>query len=103
MIHPRPKPLSSYPAHEKNSLEQIPILTYEVGDLAKMFAYAHRYRLVDKDRSKGYKIEARIAASDVIAQMVVMCDREGWDFWEVKKLGEERFREKIERHRLYKE
>jgi hypothetical protein len=64
-----------------------------------MFAYAHRYRLVDKEKSKGYRIEARIAASDVIAQMVVMCEREGWNFYELIKLGKERFIEKIERHR----
>jgi hypothetical protein len=103
MIHPRPKPLSSYPAHEKNSLEQIPIITYELGDLAKMFVYAQRYAWVDKEKSRGYRLEAKIAASDVIAQMVVMCEREGWNFWEVKRLGEERFREKIERHRKHGE
>jgi len=98
MIYPRPKPLSSYHAHEKTCLEQLPIMTYELGDLAKMLSYENRYK-EDKRRSRIYNAESQIAMSDLLAQCVLMCERAGWDFWQLKKLGEQRFREKIDRHR----
>jgi hypothetical protein len=74
-------------------------MTYELGDLAKMLTYEMRYREVNNERSRIYKAEAQTAMSDLLAQCVLMCEREGWNFWEVKKLGESRFKEKIERHR----
>ena len=74
-------------------------MTYELGDLAKMLTYEKRYREVNNERSRIYKAEAQTALSDLLTQCVLMCERGGWDFWVTKKLGEERFREKVERHR----
>jgi hypothetical protein len=99
MIHPAPKRLIDLNTHEKSSLEQFAVLTYEIGDLAKMLTYAKRYAWVDIGRSKTYKVEAQLAMSDTLAQLVLMCQREGWDFWHLARLGQERMREKVERHR----
>jgi hypothetical protein len=99
MIHPTPKRLIDLPTHETSSLEQFSVLTYEVGDLAKNLTYVKRYAWVDQGRSRIHKVEAEIAMSDVLAQLVLMCQREGWDFWHLARLGQERMREKVERHR----
>jgi hypothetical protein len=99
MIHPTPKRLIDLNIHEKTSLEQFAVLTYEIGDLAKMLTYVRRYAWVSDDRSRLYKKEAEIAMSDTLAQLVLMCQREGWDFWTLARLGQERMREKVQRHR----
>ena len=99
MIHPTPKRLIDLNTHEKTSLEQFAVVTYELGDLAKNLTYVRRYDWVDKERSRLYKVEAELAMSDVLAQLVLMCQREGWDFWGLARLGQERMREKVERHR----
>jgi hypothetical protein len=99
MIHPTPKRLIDLNTHEKTSLEQFAVLTYEIGDLAKNLTYAKRYAWVSDDRSRLYKKEAEIAMSDVLAQLILMCQREGWDLWTLARLGQERMREKVERHR----
>jgi hypothetical protein len=99
MIHPTPKRLIDLDTHEKTSLEQFAVLTYEIGDLAKMLTYVKRYAWVDSGHSKAYKKEAELAMSDTLAQLVLMCQREGWDFWHLARLGQERMREKVERHR----
>jgi len=69
----------------------IPIMTYELGDLAKCLMFAKRRPQLEKE----YKAEARIATSDLVAQCIVMCERLGWDFYEVVHLGEDRCIEKI--------
>jgi len=102
MLDPTPQRLIDLPTHENTSIEQIPILTYELGDLSKNLTYVQRYSWTGKDTT-GYKIEAKIAMSDLLAQLMLMCEREGWNFWELVKLGKERFTEKVERHRRYKE
>ncbi len=97
VLYPMRKALTAYPIHETSSLETCNILTYELGDAVKMFVYAERYNNPD------YLIEARISLSDVLAQIQLLCDRHGWQFWQLKRLGVERFVEKVERHRALNE
>ena len=78
-------------------------MTYELGDLAKMLTYEKRYREVNNERSRIYKAEAQSALSDLLAQCVLMCEREGWNFYELIALGKDRFVEKITRHREHGE
>jgi len=68
-------------------------MMYELGDMSKMFFYAMRYN------EPAYKIEAKISLSDLLAQCILVCEKEGWDFDKVKQMGIERMLERIERHR----
>ena len=99
MIHPTPKRLIDLPTHETNSHEQFEVIAYELGDLARGLNYTRRYRWTDKQRALGWRLDAETAMSDLLAQLVLMCQREGWDFWSLARLGQERMREKVERHR----
>jgi hypothetical protein len=73
---------------------QLAILMYELGDLAKGIVYRERH----PDCADVWTIEAKVALSDLVAQTIIICEREGWNFEEVKRLGIERCIEKIARH-----
>ena len=77
----------------ETSLETINVMTYELGDLVKMFFYTKLY----PDRKQILMIEAKIALSDLLAQCHVVCEREGWNFVELDLLGKERLHERIKR------
>jgi hypothetical protein len=76
----------------ETSLQQMSVLMYELGDLAKGVFYAHSYK------ESAYMIEAKISLSDLLAQCILLCERQGWDFEEVKQMGIERFIERVNRH-----
>lgn len=80
----------------ETSLDVIPILTYELGDLSKMLFYRYIYGKLGKDL-KAYNIEAKIAMSDILAQCSIICEREKWDFDELRRLGINRCTERIKR------
>ena len=77
----------------ETSLNTSNILTYELGDLVKNLFYASIY----SDRKKFHMIEARTAMTDLLTQCQVICDREGWNFDELRKIGIERCIERIDR------
>jgi hypothetical protein len=79
----------------ETSLDTVAIAMYELGDLAKYLFYRRVYP--DEDRTKYYSIEAKIAMSDLLAQCLVICEREGWIFDDLKGLGVARCIERIER------
>ena len=77
----------------EKSIDTATILTYEVGDLMKMLVYSGLY----PERKRAYMIEGKISMMDVITQCQIICDREGWDFNELKRIGSERAIERITR------
>ncbi len=77
----------------ETTLEGLPVVMYELGDMAKMFFYAMRYN------EPTYKIEAKISLSDLIAQCILICEKEEWNFETVKTMGIERMIERVNRHR----
>ena len=78
----------------ETSWHQLAIILYELGDLSKAIVYRERY---PEDRI-AWNGEAKCAISDLIAQCIVICEREGWDYEEMRQLGIERMIEKITRH-----
>jgi hypothetical protein len=83
----------------ETSLETMAVLQYELGDLAKCFFYA-KIRPWNKE---GYEREARTTMSDLLTQVRVVCEREGWNFDKLYELGEERMIERIQRKLEFKE
>lgn len=79
---------------DEDSIHQLPILTYELGDLARGLIYMKRY----PDKADGYRGEAKLGMADLLAQCIVLCEREGWDFDEILELGIEHCIEKITRY-----
>ena len=77
----------------ETSLETSSVMTYELGDLVKMLFYSK----VRPWGARAYMIEAKISLSDLLAQIIILCEREKWDFEEVKKLGIDRAIQRIER------
>jgi hypothetical protein len=75
----------------KGNLESIHmtmcVLQYELGDLMKAFCYMEFY----PQYKVAYRGEAKAAMADAIAQLDLICEREGWDFNELRELGDERF------------
>lgn len=90
-------PLVNKSNPNETSLETANVLSYELGDLTKMFFYHKIYNEIRGQNKKAFLIEARIAMSDMLAQCLVLCERQGWDFDETVKLGEDRLTERIER------
>lgn len=79
---------------DEDSYDNLPILFYQVGELAKCFTYRKRY----PQDADGYTAAAKVAMMDTLAQCLVICEREDWDFREILELGIEHCKEKIERH-----
>ena len=78
---------------DETDIETLSVMTYELGDFAKCLFYKQKYN------EPSYMIEAKIALSDLIAQCIYMCEKQGWDFeLEVKPMGIARFIEKVKRH-----
>jgi hypothetical protein len=79
---------------DETTWKQLAILQYELGDLAKAIVYRERH----PGDCRVWNVEAKISLSDLIAQTIIVCEREGWDFDEIKQMGIERCIEKITRH-----
>jgi len=80
--------------NNETTWKQLAILQYELGDLARGIVYRERH----PEDAKVWTVEAKVALSDLIAQTIITCEREGWDFEEIKQMGIERCIEKITRH-----
>lgn len=65
------------------------VITYEVGDLAKSLFRAELHS------DKVYLGEAKLACSDIIAQIILLCEKHGWSFDELKEWGCGRFIERV--------
>jgi len=77
---------------EETDAELLNIVGYEYGDLLKCDLYARRF----PEREDAYRVEGKIAMSDLLTQLRVYCERRGWDLRTVLALGEERLAEKLE-------
>lgn len=96
--------LMRLPRHETDSIKQLATIMKQVGDIAGGF--------VDDDRHNNensmyhdqlYKKHAWTGVCDLLAQLIIMCEVEGWDFEEATIFGVERAIEKITRHILHGE
>lgn len=74
---------------------RINIITYELGDLARAIVYADRFRN-DEKQFKIRMADAKLAISDVLTQLFLLCETNGWDFHEMRKLGAEHLEERHE-------
>lgn len=68
---------------------------YELGDLV----HSAVYREWQPFNAKGWTAEMKIAVADMLAQIIILCEREGFDFEELKQFGIARCIEKTERYR----
>lgn len=72
--------------HEPVS-ETLNVLMYEIGDLHKAVTYSRFY----PEYEIAYRAEARAALADAIAQMELITETLGFDWEELRELGDERF------------
>jgi len=83
----------------ETSLETTIVVNYEQGKVAQNLFYAKLY----PEKSKYYMIEAKTEMSDLLTQCKVICDREGWDFDDLVKMGVDRMIERIDRRMKLRE
>ncbi len=87
---------SMYAEGEKESIsEQILVLIYEIGDLAKCVANMMWY----PEDVVAYKAEAKKAIADTITQLRITCEYLGISYEEMEKLGLLALKEKAEDYR----
>jgi len=87
---------SMYAEGEKENIaEQLLVLTYEIGDLAKSIAYMTWY---PKD-ANDWKGEAKKAIADIITQLRITCAYLDISFEEMDELGFLALKEKAEEYR----
>jgi len=65
-----PKKLQEEAGLHRTALEQIPVMVYELGDLAKSLVYAQ----VRPDLVKVYMAEAQLALADLLCQCYIMVE-----------------------------
>jgi len=65
-----PKKLQEEAGLHRTALEQIPVMVYELGDLAKSLAYVQ----VRPDLAQAYMAEAGLALADLICQCYIMSE-----------------------------
>lgn len=96
--------LSHLPRREKNSIEQMGTLLYELGDLSRFLIKREGFKQQGNTlKAWDFNEHAKHACMDVLAQLVLLCEVEGWNFFELTSYGCERFREKIDRFVKYGE
>lgn len=87
---------SMYAEGEKESIpEQILVLVYEIGDLAKCIANMVWY----PEDADAYKAEAKRAIADTITQLRITCEYLGISFEEMDELGFLALKERAEDYR----
>lgn len=75
--HGKPEPVS----------ETLNVLGYELGDLNKALTYMRFY----PDYKVAYVGEGKAAMADLIAQAELICEMMGWDWEDLRALGDARF------------
>lgn len=65
------------------------ILSYEIGDIHKLMIYAERFGSV------GYIGDLKIAHADTLTMISLLGEQLGYDLEEQRKVGLERFRERM--------
>lgn len=73
--------------------DTILVFIYELGDLAKCIHRINREK--DDEIKRGYLAEAKKALADVITQTRLICERLGFNFEDLKLLGEQEMEDKI--------
>lgn len=68
------------------------IMTYELGDFVKCLVKSASYSY-DEKLAKAFLTEAKIGLADMLTQARLLCELLGWQFEEVKALGQERYEE----------
>ena len=74
------------------------ILMWEMGDLVKSIQYTKWHH--DPDLERGYQGEAKLALSAILFQAEALCGMYGWSLEEVREMGFEQVRERIEEKEL---
>ena len=85
----------------ENSINQpsdddvLQVLTYELGDIVKC---QYRSRVYGPE---GFKSEQKQAFADLISMVRLFCEKKGWDFEELMRIGEEHYLERMNDLRKY--
>lgn len=77
-------------ANEVTSSKVLRVLTYEVGDMNKLFSKAEDY----PPERNAYLGDLRGETSDACSMLRMFCELQGWSFKEVMRFGEERYLER---------
>jgi len=105
LLDMRPEGIDARFLHDERTLGlfiNLNILSYELGYVQKRIQYmvSANVNIEDpikrQDVYKAHRNDAKLEFSDLIIQVKSFCERMGWDFKELEKLGLERYRERME-------
>ena len=84
--------LNGTPSIRKPDLDTaLKIAVYEFGSIFKCLVYARNV----SETKAAYLVEAKVAMSDTLNALRLVCELKDWDFKEVVALGEERYLDRV--------
>jgi len=82
-------------ANKQTKDETLLVATYELGKIIQCHHYTKRFG-IDRVEIMGYKAYGKAEMADLISMLRMFCEQQGWNFDELKYLGEERYLERME-------